>query len=97
MNELLPGDLVKLPDGSESFINSAHYSDCETITPRQMFSICPPNGKGPYPGPLFYADECTLIHRHNFKPYGPVKRCECGEIHTTVGDSMLPHKEVKWH
>ena len=52
---------------------------------RQMFSIC---GDGPYPGPLFYADESELLHRHDYQPYGPIKRCVCGAVYTTLGDTM---------
>jgi hypothetical protein len=96
MAEILPMDHVRLPDGSEAYVNSAHYFDYEAEPPRQMFSICPPGGVGPYPGPLFYADECLLIHRHDFKPYGPIRRCECGEVYTTLADVMAPREDVTW-
>lgn len=95
MSGVLPMDRVRLPDGSEAIVNSAAYSDHEGR--RQMFSVCPPGGSGPYPGPLYYADECTLLHRCAFKPYGPIRRCDCGLVYTTMADTMLPRREVTWN
>lgn len=81
--KLLPGDLVLLPDGSEAMVNSAHYWNGG----RQGFSAMglpiPDDG-----GPLYYADECQLIHRHEYKPYGPIRRCSCGAVYTTLADTM---------
>lgn len=80
----LPMDLVRLSDGEEALVNSAHYLD---TSGRQQFSVC---GK-PVPddgGPLYYADECELMHRHDYKPYGPIRRCDCGAVYTTMADVM---------
>lgn len=96
MSEILPMDRVRLPDGSEAVVSSAHYSCYKSPTPRQMFSICPPGGVGPYPGPLYYADECELIHRHDYKRYKGIRRCDCGEVYTTMADEMAPRRPVTW-
>lgn len=78
----LPGDRVRLSNGMEAVVNSAHYCDW---TPgmergRQQFSVVPPNGKGDYPGPLFYADESELVHRCAYRadPLTKIRRCSCG-------------------
>lgn len=91
----LPMDLVKLPDGREVTVNSAHYLDLALGKARQMFSICGRLEEGEAPK-LFFADECELIHRHEFKQYGPAKRCDCGEIYTTVADYMTPRDPVTY-
>lgn len=81
--KLLPMDLVRLPDGTPATVNSAHYLDGE----RQGFSVC---GK-PVPddgGPIYWADECEFLHRCEFKPCGPVQRCACGAIRTTLAEAM---------
>jgi len=92
---MLPMDRVRLPDGTEAIVNSAAYSD--QSGQRQMFTICPPGGVGPYPGPMYYADECELIHRCIFNPYGPIRRCECGAVYTTLADTMIPRGPTTWN
>ena len=75
--KFLPMDIVKLPDDSEAVVNSAHYISKDG---RQMFSIC---------GfvedwdnrPLYYFDECELVHRHIFNNY----KCDCGASEMGVG------------
>ena len=88
-------DAVKLPDGSEATVNSANYIDLASGHARQMFSICGKLEEGESPK-LYFSDECELIHRHDFKQYGPVKKCDCGEIYTTMADYMTPRKSVTY-
>jgi hypothetical protein len=91
----LPMDLVRLIDGKEAVVNSAHYIDLATGKARQMFSVCEkvPEGEAP---PLYFADECELIHRHDFRQYGPVQKCDCGAIYTTMDDYMTPRNPVTY-
>ena len=91
----LPMDAVKLPDGSEATVNSAHYLDLASGYARQMFSICGKLKEGEAPK-LYFADECEFIHRHDFKQYGPVQKCECGAIYTTMADYMTPRNPVTY-
>jgi hypothetical protein len=96
-DEFLPMDHVRVKaTGEELYVNSAHYVCLKTGVPRQMFSICRfvPKGEAP---PLFYADECELIHRCEFKPYKGIRRCDCGQVYTTMADYMLPRGEVSWN
>jgi hypothetical protein len=96
VGELLPMDRVRLPDGTDATVNSAAYWDGE----RQKFTIC---GSGEWPGPMYYADECALLHRCEFKPYSapslyvPLRRCACGAVRTTMADEMLPRGNVTWN
>lgn len=80
----LPGDRVRLSNGVEVIVNSAHYYDWQPGMPvgRQQFSVVPPGGKGEYPGPLFYADESELLHRHAYTadPVTKIRRCSCGAM-----------------
>jgi hypothetical protein len=95
-NELLPMDRVRVKaTGEELMVNSAHYTCFQTGTRRQMFSICRFVPKGETP-PLFYADECELVHRHDYKPYKGVRRCDCGQVYTTMADYMAPRGDVTW-
>lgn len=92
----LPGDRVRVrATGEELRVNSAHYICTKFGTPRQMFSICRfvPEGEA---RPLFYADECELIHRHEFKAYKGFQRCDCGQVYTTMADFMPPRGPVTW-
>lgn len=77
----LPLDRVRVADGRELVVNSAHYYDWQPGMERgrQQFSVC---GPGPYPGPLFYADESELLHRCAFKadPITKIRRCDCGAM-----------------
>ena len=93
--QALPMDLVRLPCGKDAVVNCANYFDFSTGKVRQMFSICEkvPDGATP---PLYFADECEFIHRHEFKPYGQAKRCDCGEIYTTMADYMTPRHPVTY-
>lgn len=97
MSEILPGDHVRVKEtGEDLYVSSAHYVCMKSGKPRQMFSICRfvPEGET---RPLFYADECELIHRHEFTPYHGIKRCDCGQVYTTMADHMLPRNEVTWN
>jgi hypothetical protein len=94
---LLPGDHVRVKStGEDLYVNSAHYICMESGKPRQMFSIVRRVPKGEVP-PLFYADECELIHRHQFKEYKGIERCDCGQVYTTMADYMVPRGEVTWN
>jgi len=96
MSDLLPMDRVRvISTGEELVVSSAHYICLESGKPRQMFSICRfvPEGET---RPLFYADECELIHRHDFRPYKGIRRCECGDVYTTMADHMPPRGDVTW-
>lgn len=90
---LLPADLVRLPDGTEAMVSSSHYIDS---TGRRMFSIFPQEGLKKFPDRLYYHDECQLLHRHDYKPYHGIRRCDCGAIYTTMADEMMPYKPVTW-
>ena len=96
MSGFLPMDRVRvIATGEELVVNSAHYICMKTGKPRQMFSICRfvPKGEKPL---LFYADECELMHRHDFQPYKGILRCECGQVYTTMADHMPPRRDVTW-
>ena len=91
----LPMDAVKLPDGSEATVNSAHYLDLSSGHARQMFSICGKLKDGEAPK-LYFSDECELIHRHDFKQYGPVQKCDCGAVYTTMAGYWQLSKSVTY-
>ncbi|MBB5414089.1 hypothetical protein [Paraburkholderia atlantica] len=93
----LPMDHVRVKaTGEDLYVNSAHYVCLESGKPRQMFSVC----RRLKPGEtrkLYYADECELIHRHDFQPYKGILRCGCGQVYTTMADTMMPRGEVTWN
>lgn len=96
---LLPMDHVRVKaTGEDLYVNSAHYVCMKTGKPRQMFSVCRTLAPGEeHPGTLYYADECELIHRHDFQPYKGILRCDCGQIYTTMADRMMPRGDVTWN
>lgn len=95
----LPMDHVRHKEsGKELHVNSAHYMDFESGAKRQMFSVCGKLEPGEkHPGKLYYQDECELVHRHVFRPYKGIRRCDCGQVFTTMADTMLPRGVVTQH
>lgn len=95
-DQFLPGDHVRVrATGEELYVSSAHYVCMKSGKPRRMFSICRYVPEGEV-RPLFYEDECELIHRCEFKPYKGIRRCDCGLVYTTMADYMPPRGEVTW-
>ncbi|QGZ66324.1 hypothetical protein [Paraburkholderia acidisoli] len=91
----LPMDRVRhKATGEELTINSAHYF---SVDGRPMFSVCRRLKPGEeHPGQLYYQDECEFVHRHVFRPYKGIRRCDCGQIFTTMADTMPPREKVTW-
>ncbi|WP_175683854.1 hypothetical protein [Burkholderia cenocepacia] len=98
-HQFLPMDRVRhVATGEVLYVNSAHYLDFASGTARQMFSVCRQLEPGEkHPGKLYYADECELMHRHVFRPYKGIRRCDCGEVFTTGADCMVPADGVTRH
>jgi hypothetical protein len=94
----LPMDRVRVKaTGEELHINSAHYLDFQNPAPRRMFSVCGPLAPGEkHPGKLRYEDECELAHRHVYRPYKGIRRCDCGQVFATMADMMAPSGDVTW-
>lgn len=95
----LPMDSVRhKASGQELKVNSAHYFDFSSGARRAMFSVCGTLKPGEkHPGKLYYQDECELIHRHVYRPYKGIRRCDCGQVFTTMADTMLPRGVVTRH
>lgn len=69
-------------------VNSAHYL-VSIVTGEQGISVI---GR---PDEVFPASNFDLVHRCEFKPYKNIKRCECGEIYTTMADTIKPRYEIE--
>lgn len=86
---LMPMDEIKNKvTGEERRVNSAHYADFSTGVKRQRISICGMEG-------THLSEDWEFIHRCEYKPYnGGIKRCDCGEVYTTMADLMKNPSEA---